>query len=118
MNSAFVTLTFSKPLEVRRVQKNRFSWAHHLDIDAATKELFEKPKICNWDFRLWLGRQEGTCVTYFIDLSDHTVTTTDASLEILYSDKMKALPDTDPCSVSEASKFIEKVAALMKGEKI
>ena len=115
-NAVSATLTFSKPLETYNVRKgaNGF-FTNYLGTEAFKKDFNEKTAMCQWAISVAPVQKPGNGAYYYVDMQNDAVTLSEFALQLKFSDKVKALPETDPCSGKEAEKLLKQQVDLITG---
>ena len=115
-NAASATLTFSKPLEVYRHKKGIYGFfTNYLGTEAFKKDFNEKTAMCQWAISVAPVQKPGNGAYYYVDMQNDAVTLSEFALQLKFSDKVKALPETDPCSGKEAEKLLKQQVDLITG---
>ena len=115
-NAASATLTFSKPLEVYSYRNGMYGFfTNYLGTEAFRKEFKEKTAMCQWAINVAPIQKPGNGAYYYVDAQNSSTTLSEFMLQLKYSDKAKALPETDPCSVKEAEKLLRQYVDLIIG---
>ena len=115
-NAVSATLTSSKPLEVYSYRNGMYGFfTNYLGTEAFRKEFKEKTAMCQWAINVAPIQKPGNGAYYYVDAQNSSATLSEFMLQLKYGDKVKALPETDPCSVKEAEKLLQRQVDLIIG---